>query len=148
MCACHASSFFGPAQGPQLLSTFLRPNVNQLAIPNDVRPDEVARKQSLGSAIELCAELGGYALDKSLQQELGVDKAQFSRWQSGTEGVVWPKFVQLMDRCGNDAPVLWMLHQRGYDLHSLRRRESETERENRLLREEVAALRRVIGRPA
>lgn len=122
--------------------------MNQLSLPNEVRPEEVARKQTLGSAIELCAEIGGFALDKTLQQELGVDKAQFSRWQSGTEGVVWSKFVQLMDKCGNDAPVLWMLHQRGYDLHSVRRRESETERENRQLREEVAALRRVIGRPA
>lgn len=122
--------------------------MNQLSIPVEVRPEEVMRKQSLGGAIELCAELGGYALDKALQQELDVDKAQFSRWQSGTEGVQWPKFKRLMDKCGNDAPVLWMLHDRGYDLFSLRRRESETERENRLLREEVQALRRVIGRPA
>lgn len=121
--------------------------MNQLSIPVEVRPEEVMRKQSLGSAIELCAELGGYALDKTLQQELGVDKAQFSRWQSGTEGVQWPKFTALMDLCGNDAPVLWMLHARGYDLHGVRRRESETERENRLLREEVAALRRVLGSP-
>lgn len=122
--------------------------MNQLSLPNEIRPEEVMRKQSLGGAIELCAELGGYALDKSLQQELGVDKAQFSRWQSGTEGVQWPKFELLMDKCGNDAPVLWMLHRRGYDLFSLRRRESDVERENRLLREEVAALRRVIGSPA
>jgi len=122
--------------------------MNQLSLPNEIRPEEVMRKQSLGGAIELCAELGGYSLDKSLQQELGVDKAQFSRWQSGTEGVQWPKFELLMDKCGNDAPVLWMLHRRGYDLFSLRRRESDVERENRLLREEVQALRRVIGSPA
>lgn len=122
--------------------------MNQLSIPAEVRPDEVARKASLGSAIELCAELGGFALDKSLQRELGVDKAQFSRWQAGTEGVMWPKFERLMDTCGNDAPVLWMLHRRGYDLSSVRKRESETERENRLLREEVAALRRVLGHAA
>ena len=121
---------------------------HQLSIPVEVRPEEVERKHTLGGAIELCAELGGYTLDKQLQQELGVDKAQFSRWHSGTEGVQWSKFVQLMDKCGNDAPVLWMLHQRGYDLHSLRRRETEIERENRLMREEIAALRRVIGRPA
>jgi len=121
--------------------------MNQLAIPASVRPEEVARKQSLGGAIELCAELGGYALDKTLQQELGVDKAQFSRWQSGTEGVLWPKFERLMDECGNDAPVLWMVHQRGYDLYSLHKRETETERELREAREEIAALRRVIGRP-
>lgn len=137
-----------PCQGPQLLTTFLRDNVNQLAIPVQVRPEEVMRKQSLGSAIELCAELGGFALDKTLQQELRVDKAQFSRWQSGTEGVQWSKFTELMDRCGNDAPVLWMLHQRGYDLYSVRRQETQTEKENRLLREENAALRRVLGAPA
>lgn len=122
--------------------------MNQLSIPVQVRPEEVMRKQSLGGAIELCAELGGFALDKTLQQELKVDKAQFSRWQSGTEGVQWGKFVELMDRCGNDAPVLWMVHQRGYDLNSLRRRESATERENRMLREEVQALRRVLGTAA
>ena len=117
----------------------------QLAIPATVTPDEVGRKQTLGAAIELCAEVAGHALDKTLQQALGVDKAQFSRWQSGTEGVLWPKLAKLMDVCGNDAPVLWMLRQRGYDLHSVRRSESATQRENRLLREENAALRRVLA---
>ena len=122
--------------------------MNQLSLPVQIRPEEIVRKQSLGSAIELCAELGGFALDKTLQHELKVDKAQFSRWQSGTEGVQWTKFVALMDMCGNDAPVLWMLHQRGYDLHSVRRQETTTEKENRQLREENAALRRVLGTPA
>lgn len=116
----------------------------QIALPVEVRPDEVAREKTLGGAIELCAKLQGFGLDKELQQALGVDKAQFSRWHSGQEGVIWPKFVRLMDLCGNDAPLLWMLHQRGYDLHSLRKRETETERENRLLKEENAALRRVL----
>ena len=118
--------------------------MTQVALPVDVRPEEVARKHSLGEAIKLCAELAGFGLDKELQARLGVDKAQFSRWHSGAEGVVWPKFAMLMDVCGNDAPLLWMLHQRGYDLHSIRRLESETERQNRLLREENAALRRVL----
>jgi hypothetical protein len=118
--------------------------MNQVSLPIDVNPDEVARKHSLGEAIHLCAELAGFSLDKELQTALGVDKAQFSRWHSGTEGIVWPKFAHLMDVCGNEAPLLWMLHQRGYDLHSLRRLESETEKQNRLLREENAALRRVL----
>lgn len=118
--------------------------MNQVSIPVDIRPEEVARKQSLGDAIQMCAELAGFSLDKELQQRLGVDKAQFSRWSSGTEGIVWPKFARLMDACGNDAPLMWMLHQRGYDLHSVRRLESETEKVNRQLREENAALRRVL----
>lgn len=117
---------------------------NQLSLPVPLNPDEVTRKKSLGAAIELCANAGGYDLDKTLQMELGVDKAQFSRWQSGAEGIVWPKLTKLMDKCGNDAPVLWMLFDRGYDLHSIRRQETAVERENRRLREENAALRRVL----
>lgn len=111
----------------------------QIALPVQINPDEVARKKSLGGSIELCAEVAGFSLDKELQQELEVDKAQFSRWLSGTEGIVWPKLERLMDRCGNDAPILWMLHQRGYDLHSLRKRETETERQLRLVEEKLAA---------
>lgn len=119
-------------------------NPTQISIPVEVRPEEVMRKQSLGSAIELCIELVDKE-EKQIQSDLGVDKGQFSRWKSGQEGIVWAKFVKLMDTCGNDAPLLWMLHQRGYDLYSLRRKETETERENRLLREEVTALRRVLN---
>jgi hypothetical protein len=60
-------------------------------------------------------------------------------------------FVQLShttahnkDACGNDAPLYWMLHQRGYDLCSLRKTESETQRKLRLAQEEIKALRRVM----
>ena len=117
---------------------------SQLAIPNVVTPAEIAREKSLGGAIELCAKAAGYSFDKELQLALGVDKAQFSRWQSGSEGIVWPKLRKLMDHCGNDAPILWMAHDRGFDLHAMRHRESETERMNRELREENAALRRAL----
>lgn len=118
--------------------------MNQVSIPVDIRPEEVAREKTLGEALHLCAKLAGFGLDKELQQQLGTDKSQFSRWMGGTEGIVWPKFTKLMDVCGNDAPLLWMLHQRGYDLHSVRKLESETEKVNRQLREENAALRRVL----
>lgn len=42
----------------------------------------------------------------------------------------------------------WMVNARGYDLSSLHKRESELERQNRLLREENAALRRVLTEAA
>lgn len=117
--------------------------MNQLAIPVDVAPHEIARKTSLGAAIELCAEVGGKE-PKQIQSDCRMDKGQWSRWTSGGEGIVWPRLVQLMDLCGNDVPVLWQLQQRGYDLHSVRRLESETERRCRLLEEENAALKRVL----
>lgn len=106
---------------------------------------EVTRKASLGAAIELCVEAAGLE-PKRVTADLGFDKGQWSRWVSGAEGVVWPRLSRLMDRCGNSAPVLWQVAQRGYDLHSLRRLESETERRCRLLEEENAALRRVLQR--
>jgi hypothetical protein len=115
----------------------------QMSLPVPVSPAEVMRKHSLGGALELCLELRGLE-PKQLQADLKLDKAQWSRWISGGEGVNWPKLDAVMDRCGNDAPLLWMVHQRGWDLHSMRRVESETERQNRLLREENAALRRVL----
>lgn len=117
--------------------------MHQTAIQVDISPQEVAREKSLGGAIGLCAKAAGLE-GKQLQDQLHLDKAQFSRWEGGTEGIMWPKLVALMDACGNDAPLLWMLHSRGYDLYSVRRVESEVERQNRLLREENAALRRVL----
>jgi len=117
--------------------------MNQIAIRIDVPPQEVARKTSLGAAIELCVEVGGLQ-PKQVQGDLGLDKGQWSRWTSGAEGIVWHKLHALMERCGNDVLVLWQLHQRGYDLNSVRRLESETERRCRLLEEENAALKRVL----
>jgi len=101
---------------------------SQLALPIEISEREIAREKSLGASLVLCAKAAGYALDKELQIELGVDKAQFSRWQSDSEGVSWQKLLKLMQTCGNDAPVRWMVHQLGYDLSSLRKRETETEK--------------------
>lgn len=123
--------------------------IQQTLIQPEIPLDELLRKRSFGKAIEYCAELADLSYDKELEHALAragcpVDKTQLSRWQSGQEGIKWDKLVGVMDACGNDAPVLWMLGQRNYDLHSVRRRESETERENRMLREENAALRRAL----
>ena len=114
---------------------------NQIALPVCVPADQIARKKTLGAAIELCAEAAGFDLDKTLALELGVDKGQFSRWLSGQEGIHWSKFEKLMDACGNDAPLIWMLHQRGYEITSLHKRESETERALRIAKEELLAER-------
>ncbi|WP_310626692.1 hypothetical protein [Limnohabitans sp.] len=121
--------------------------MHQIGIPISVSPAEVIRKTSLGAALDLCLELGGFE-PKQVQHDLKLDKAQFSRWQSGQEGVNWPKLTAVMDFCGNDAPLLWMCHQRGWDLNSIRKVESEIERQNRLLREENLALRRVLQQGA
>lgn len=112
----------------------------QLGIPTEITHQEVLRELTLGGSIGLCAKAAGLS-PKEVQDALKTDKSQWSRWESGAEGIVWPKFEALMDFCGNDAPLLWMLARRGYDLASLRKRETETERELRQAREEIAALK-------
>ena len=116
----------------------------QTGLPVEVDLEAVKRQKTLGGAIALCAGLAGFELDKQLSSRLKVDKSQLSRWQSNSEGIMWPKLDLVMDVCGNDAPVLWQLHQRGYDLHSLHKLESATEKENRILRGQVAALKSLL----
>lgn len=122
--------------------------MSQVGFPVEVSPQEVVREKTLGGAIGLCVKAAGLE-PKEVMDALRVDgkpmdKGQWSRWESGGEGVVWPKLRALMDYCGNDAPLLWMLHDRRYDIGSVRRIESDIEKENRLLREENIALRRVL----
>lgn len=117
--------------------------MDQIPIPVDVSPAEIAREKSFGGSIDLCAKAAGIE-PKQLQEKLRWDKAQWSRWTTGGEGILWPKLVSLMDLCGNEAPLKWMLHQRHYDLDSLRHVETELERQNREMKEEIVALRRVV----
>ena len=122
--------------------------MSQLSIPVEVSIDDIQRKASLGRSITLCYEAAGLE-PKQLIDKIGGDKGQVSRWESGGEGIVWPKFSALMDACGNEAPLLWMCHARGFDLHAMRKRETALEAELRVTREENAALRRVLqGRSA
>lgn len=117
--------------------------MHQLGFPSEVTAQEVMRETSLGGAIDLMAKAAGLE-PKQIQSELKLDKAQWSRWTDGKEGILWPRLKMVMDHCGNDAPLLWMNFDRGIDLGSMRKRETDLERQNRLLREENTALKRVL----
>lgn len=114
--------------------------MTQLGIPSEVTPQEIAREKTFGGAIALCAKAAGLEpkqVTDAVRTSEGkpVDKAAWSRWVNDNEGIEWPKLKQIMGKCGNDAPVLWMLHDLGYDITSLRRRETELERRLRLAEE-------------
>lgn len=115
----------------------------QQRIPVSVSPQEVMRCRSLGEALDLAIKAAGLA-PKEAQAELKMDKAQWSRWVSGQEGIRWEKLQALQLLCGNTVPTQWLCWASGFDLSSLRLQESELERDNRLLREENDALRRVL----
>lgn len=113
--------------------------MSQLSFPSSVTAQEILREKTLGGAIALCAKAAGYE-PKEMTDALKMDKAQWSRWESGGEGIVWPKFVAVMDHCGNDAPLLWMNAARGFDLSSLRKNETELEKKLRIAEARIAAM--------
>lgn len=126
---------------------------NQIALPAEVSITEIARCQSFGRSLELCANAAGYESSKEIQHRLDqVDKAQLSRWLNDREGILYPKVRRLMDEFGNHIPWLWMGHDLGYDLSSFRKRESETEIRLRKAQEradaaeaELAVLRKYVS---
>lgn len=115
--------------------------VAQPSLPmGKVSQDEIARKRDFGEAIELSASVAGYDLDKQASTDIAMDKAQWSRIKSGQEGIKWAKLERFLETMGNDIPLYWMLYQRGYDLMSLRKRETEVEHALRIANERIATL--------
>ncbi|MFD0738276.1 hypothetical protein ACFQZQ_03095 [Lysobacter koreensis] len=105
-----------------------------------IRAHDIARQPTLAGAIALGAAAAGLDLAKEMHVPLGIDAGTWSRMQAGEAGYRWKQISAICDLIGSDAPILWMLHQRGYDLHSLRKRETETEKQLREAREQIAEL--------
>ena len=115
----------------------------QPALPfNQAAPEEIERKLSFAAALELCANVAGYDLDKQSCAEIGMDNARWSRIKAGNDCIKWEQFQDFMDACGNDAPLLWMLHQRGYEIRSLHKRKTIEEKRIRELEEQLERERR------
>lgn len=109
---------------------------------HQVDPALIARQPSMTKALQLCQTLSGLD-DKAFVGPGGVvkDQAQWSRIMgSGQHYFPQDQLNRFMDQAANEAPMLWLLHSRGYDLTSLRKMETETERELRIEREKSAKL--------
>lgn len=102
-----------------------------------IQISDVVALRNLGQACAKCAEWGGLS-DKAVALETGIDPGVWSRIKSGTAHPADDFLDVLMDAAGNEAPLLYLVHRRGYDPSSLRKLESEIERELRQAREELA----------
>ena len=111
----------------------------------DVDKSLIHRQKSLLSAIALCAQAAGLQ-DKELYLPLGIDASHWSRIIKGDAHFPLERLGPLMDLCGNEAPLEWLAHSRGYELRPLEtevarmlrektERTEELENENRLLRD-------------
>lgn len=107
--------------------------------PVDVAIEDVQRQATGAAAIALCAMKSG-KLDKILAADIGAQEAVWSRIQTTGKGFSLEQLSALMDSCGNEAPLHWLLLQRGWDPTSLRKLESESERRLREAQERIEEL--------
>lgn len=109
-----------------------------------IDPELIARQPSMTKALHLCQTLSGKD-DAQFYGDGGIvrDQAQWSRIM-GPSNHCFPhdKLNQFMDKTGNEAPLLWLLHSRGYDMSAMRKLETETERALRLANERIEQLER------
>ena len=97
----------------------------------------IAKQPSMTSALQLCKTLSGLD-DKAFYGVGGIvkDQAQWSRiMNAGAHNFPQDALNMFMDKAENEAPLLWLLYSRGYDLESLRHRETEMEKRVRLAEE-------------
>jgi hypothetical protein len=108
---------------------------SMIAVPMD---SLLARKTLLG-AINLCIDLSGMEA-KEIYLALGIDAGHFANLRKGVGH--WPtdKFIDLMVLCRNEAPLMWLAHQRGYGLVVLKT-EAERRAEAAERRAEVAEMK-------
>lgn len=78
--------------------------------------------------------------EKTVAIEVGIDPSTLAKVKQGTARPSEEHLEGFMDTCGSEAWLFYWLLRRGYDPRSLRRFESDIERENRQLRERMAAL--------
>lgn len=78
--------------------------------------------------------------DKTIAIETGIDPAVLSKVQTGQARLAEEKMDALMDATGSEAWLHYWMLKRGYDPRHLLRMESDLERENRILREQVATM--------
>lgn len=78
--------------------------------------------------------------EKTVAIEADIDASTLAKVKQGTARPSSDHLERMMDATGSEAWLYFWLLRRGYDPRSLRRIETNVERENRELRERVAAM--------
>ena len=90
----------------------------------DVPLELVVKQPTFAGAIALCVQLSGLE-DKEVYLALEIDAGHWSRIMKGDAHFPVNKLNDLMDMCGNEAPLMWLANSRGYGLVILK---TESER--------------------
>lgn len=112
----------------------------KLALPRkgqEIDIELVRRQPTMTRAIVLCADAAGFKNDKDLCRVIDVDPAVWARIKNGQAHFPQDRYEQLMNECGNDAPLIWLADRRGFILTP---KETEMERRVRVADERALAL--------
>lgn len=104
----------------------------------DVPESEWGWKSEAGAIASMIALSG--LQEKTVAIECGIDNATLSKVKQGSARPSESHLDAMMDATGSEAWLYFWLLKRGYDPRSLRRIESDVERENRELRERLEAM--------
>lgn len=95
---------------------------------------------TLHSSIEFARKLAGLQ-DKQIYDQAGIDSGAFSRM---TSGLAWypqdERWLKILNILGTEIPVMWQVEALGYDWTSLRRHQTELERELEVARQRIREL--------
>lgn len=114
----------------------------QLKVKHPIQPvpeSDWPKLRSEATALKYAIERSG-RLEKSIAWDAEVDPAILSKAKSGQARLNDDDRDAVMDATGCEAPLYAMLLRRGYDPRSLRKLETEIERELRETKEKLAAL--------
>lgn len=105
-------------------------------------PDEVylAALPSFRRAVRYSMSLADLEA-KQIYEPLGKDKATWSRIESGDMGFPADLILPFQSLVQNSAPLLWLLHQDGWDITSMRKRQDDKDKRIAELEQQLAAER-------
>jgi transcriptional regulator with XRE-family HTH domain len=107
--------------------------------PLQVVPESDWKWRSEAAAIASMIARSGLQ-EKTIAIECGIDASTLAKVKQGTARPSEEHLNAMMDATGYEAWLFYWIIKRGYDPRSLRRFESDVERENRELRERMAAM--------
>jgi hypothetical protein len=128
---------FADQQPKTIQMTSLALRVKQLLKPI---PESDWGKLSSESAAIKYAIAVSHRQDKSIALDADLDPAILSRSKAGQARLNETDMDAFMDAAGSEAPLYAFLLRRGYDPRCLRKLETETERELREAREQIARM--------
>lgn len=112
------SEILNAAEQPQLA-------LSRRAIVTDIPLSLVIAQTCMSSAIALCIQAAGLQ-ESEVSLSLGIDAGHWTRIKKGDAHFPLNKLNGLMNLCGNEVPLTWLAHSRGYGLVLLK---SEAERQ-------------------